>query len=269
MDAAPGDTDREQAGRLCRLDVEGRVADVRSLFRRGTHPVEREQERLRIRFVPRSLVAADDRLEEMRDRNARERELDGLASLRGDDSQPPALLFEANEHVVHPRATGELVVQRLVVRAIDVDELVDLVRRESVHLGLETGSTHRRHQHLVGNLCAENLFRGMPHRREDDRARVDHRTVEIEEDNGKLHAIDASYSYATDVRYSPHAGAVGPASALARPSRSGAMRSGGSSSIVPTSVRTMCLRKLFAAISNSSASPRRCHSAARTFRRNA
>src|SRR5437762_3586656 len=126
------------------------------------------------------------------------------------------------------------------MRAINVDELVDLVRREGVHLSLETGPADRSHQLLVGNLCAENLLRGVPHRGEDDRAGVDHGAVEIEEDNGKAHGVDASYSYATDVRYSPQGGAVGPASDLGRPSRSGAMRSGDNSSIVPTSARTMC-----------------------------
>jgi hypothetical protein len=41
----------------------------------------------------------------------------------------------------------------------------------------------------------------------------------------------------------------------------GASSSGGRSSIVPTSVRTMCRRKLLAVSSSSSASPRRCQTA--------
>src|SRR5712691_4678322 len=74
--------------------------------------------------------------------------------------------------------------------------------------------------------------------------------------------------YSTRSRYRPHGGAVRPASLRAPLSSSGAMRSGGSATIVPTSVRTMCLRKLSAVISNTSASPWRCHAAAVTFRRN-
>ena len=138
------------------------------------------------------LVAADDRLEEMRDRNARERELDGLAPLRGDDPQPPAFVLQPNQHVVHPRAADELVVQRLVVRAIDVDQLVDLVRRKGVHLCLETRPADRSHQLLVRDLGAEDLLCRMSHRGEDDRAGVDHRAVEIEEDDRKTHLFDAS-----------------------------------------------------------------------------
>src|SRR5439155_22294284 len=93
-------------------------------------PLKSAEQRSRVWLVSGCHVAADDRLEEMRDQNASERELDGLAPLRGDDPQPPALVLQPNEHVVHPRAADELVVQRLVVRAIDVDQLVDLVRRK-------------------------------------------------------------------------------------------------------------------------------------------
>jgi hypothetical protein len=192
MDAAPGHADREQTRSLCRLDVERRVTDVSGLTRACAHPLEREQQGLRIGLVPRRLVSADDRLEQMSDRNPREGKLDGLAPLCGDDPQPPPLVLQTNQHLVHPRAADELVVQRLVMRAIDVDELVDLVWRESMHLRLETGAADRRHQLLVGNLSSENLLGGVPHRRKDDRAGVDDCAVEIEEDDRKPHAVDAS-----------------------------------------------------------------------------
>ena len=55
----------------------------------------------------------------------------------------------------------------------------------------------------------------------------------------------------------PAGGAVGPPRRAARPSSSRASSSGGRSTIVPTSVRTMWRRKLSAAISSSSTSPRR------------
>src|SRR5204863_7303893 len=110
MDAAPGDADRKQAGGLRRLDVEGRVADVGGLVCAGAEPVEREQQWFRVGLVPRRFVAADNRLEQVCDRNARERELDRLTPLRGDDSQSPTLVFQPNEHAVHTRAADELVV---------------------------------------------------------------------------------------------------------------------------------------------------------------
>ena len=63
----------------------------------------------------------------------------------------------------------------------------------------------------------------------------------------------------------PQGGAVGPASLRGRPGQQRPpLRSGGRSSIVPTTVRTMWRRNLSAVISSSSASPRRCHAAART-----
>src|SRR5258708_24289455 len=104
MNTAPGDADREEPGSLRGLDVERRVPDVSRLVCTCAHSVESEQKRFRIGLVPGRLVAADNRLEEMRDRNARERELDGLTSLRGDDAQPAAFVLQPNEPVVHPRA---------------------------------------------------------------------------------------------------------------------------------------------------------------------
>ena len=77
--------------------------------------------------------------------------------------------------------------QRLVVRAVHRDQLLDTIGCECVHLGLEPGSAHRGHELLVGHLRTEHLFRRMPHRGEDDRAGVDHRAVEIEEYDRKTH----------------------------------------------------------------------------------
>ena len=118
----------------------------------------------------------------------RERELDGRAALRGHDAEPAALLVQPHEHVLHPGAGLELVVERLVVRAVDVDEPLDVVGRERLHLRLEAGPADRLHQLLVGVVAAEHLARRVPHRGEDDRAGVDDGAVEVEEDGLEPHA---------------------------------------------------------------------------------
>jgi hypothetical protein len=48
------------------------------------------------------------------------------------------------------------------------------------------------HQLLVAVFAAEHLAGRVPHRREDDRGRVDDGAVEIEEDDGKAHHGDSS-----------------------------------------------------------------------------
>src|SRR5919197_1807956 len=106
--------------------------------------------------------------------------------------EPAAFLPQLDQHIVHPLAAGEVVVKRLVVRAVDADELVDAVGRELEHLRLETGPSDRGHQLLGGRLDAQHLAGGVPHRGEDDRAGVDNRAVEVEENDWKPHAADAS-----------------------------------------------------------------------------
>ncbi len=138
--------------------------------------------------MPFRLVAADDGLEEVAERDVGERELDRLAPFRRHDPEPPALVVQPREHVLHPRAGLELVVQRLVVGAVDVDELLDPVGRERVHLRLEPRPADGLHQLLVGVLTAEHLASRVPHRGEDDRAGVDHGAVEVEEDGLEPHA---------------------------------------------------------------------------------
>ena len=92
-----------------------------------------------------------------------------------------------------PKQSCEALVERLVVGAIDADELLDvLLASEHVHLRLEARPADRRHQHLVGDLPAEHRPGGMAHRREDDPAGVDDGAVEVEEDDGEAHSFDAS-----------------------------------------------------------------------------
>ena len=93
--------------------------------------------------------------------------------------------MQPQEDVLHAGARLELVVQRLVVGAVDADELVDPLGREDLHLRLEPGAADGLHQLRVPEVAAEHLARRVPHRREDDRAGVDDGAVEIEEDDGE------------------------------------------------------------------------------------
>ena len=73
------------------------------------------------------------------------------------------------------------------MRAVDVDEPVDVVGRERVHLRLEARPADGLEQLLVGVVAAEHLARRVPHRREDDRAGVDDGAVEVEENGLEAH----------------------------------------------------------------------------------
>src|SRR5947208_3665533 len=75
VDPAPRHCDGEHPRRLRGPDVERRVPDVGRSGRVGAEALRREQERLRVGLVPLGLVAADDRLEQVAERHAVEREL--------------------------------------------------------------------------------------------------------------------------------------------------------------------------------------------------
>src|SRR4051794_32007171 len=75
--ASPVDADREDAGRLRRAHVEGRVADVCRLLGPRAEQLERLQDRLGVRLVALGVVRGDDDVEVALDRAAREGEVDG------------------------------------------------------------------------------------------------------------------------------------------------------------------------------------------------
>ena len=187
VDAAPRDGDGVHPGCLRRADVEGRVADVGRRGGIGSEALGPEKKRLGIRLVTLGLVAADDHLEEMAERDDRERELSRVAPLGGDDAEPPAFGVQPREHALHPDARLELVVERDVVCAIDVHQLVArsgsmasicASRPGPPTVFISSSSVYSR---------AEHLARGVAHRREDDRAGVDDRAVEVEENGRKSH----------------------------------------------------------------------------------
>ena len=82
--------------------------------------------------------------------------------------------------------------ERLVVLAVAGDEIVDAVPVEQPHLLDQAGAADRTPELLVGDVAPEHRLRGMSHRRDDDRAGVDHGAVEVEEDDREAHALDRS-----------------------------------------------------------------------------
>ena len=105
------------------------------------------------------------------------------------------------------------------------DELVDPVRRERRHLRVEAGPADRPHQLLVAVLAAEHLTGRVPHRREDDRGRVDDVPSRSKRTTGKRHPATASYGNRRRDR-APTAARSRPRRARSRPSSSGAISSG-------------------------------------------
>ena len=80
--------------------------------------------------------------------------------------------------------------QWLVVGSVRLHELVDAVGVEITHLRDQPGPTDGGADELLVGLTAEHGHRGVPHRGQDDRPRVDQGAVEIEEDDGVPHAAD-------------------------------------------------------------------------------
>ena len=81
-------------------------------------------------------------------------------------------------------------------QAIVLEDYVEVRPENEGHLRtlldagrLEAGTTDGPEQLLVGVLAAEHLARRVPHRREDDRAGIDDRAVEIEEDGREPHTL--------------------------------------------------------------------------------
>ena len=102
-------------------------------------------------------------------------------------AEPPALLLQRRQHVGHAGALGQLGVQRLVVLAVAGDELVDAVGVDQAHLLDQARAADGAPELLVRDLAAEHGLRRVAHRRDDDRAGVDHGAVEVEEDDREAH----------------------------------------------------------------------------------
>ena len=158
MDAAPGDADRVDAGVLRCGDVERRVADVGGVVGVGAEPLERDEDLIRIRLAARRLVGADDEVERVAEAERLDRELDDVVALRADDPDLAALGVELLEQVEHPRERLELRVERRVVLAVGMRELVGLLRVELAHLLSRCPAPTRAISTSSGNSVPSTVF---------------------------------------------------------------------------------------------------------------
>ena len=189
MPPQPTATAKRPAG-PCRADVERRVADVGRVGRVGVEPCERLEQRVGVWLVALRVLGADHDVHRVaQDREAVEREPDGAQALRRHDPERPALLAESREQREDADERLELGVERLVVRPVHVDELVDAFGVEVAHLRDQAGAADRGPDGLLVRLPAEDGQRRVLHRGEDDRPRVDQRPVEVEEDDGEAHRL--------------------------------------------------------------------------------
>ena len=150
---------------------------------------------------------------------------------------------------------------------------------EIAHLRHEPRPSDRCTDAILVRLDAEHGQRSVTHRRQDDRPRVDEGAVEVEEDDGVAHDGDRRGAArpppddrppverrVLDPFEDERVCGRGEARLGARsPSSNGS--SSIPSSIVPTSVRTMCRRNASAVIVKWSSSPRRSQPAAMIVRR--
>ena len=150
---------------------------------------QRLEHRVGIGLVALGVVGADEHVGELAEkRQAREGELDGGDALGGHDPELVAAAAELEQQLGDPVECLERRVERLVVGAVHVDELVDPVGVEVVHLRDQAGPADRGAHELLVRLAAEHGHRGVAHRGDDDRPRVDQGAVEIEEDDAVAHA---------------------------------------------------------------------------------
>jgi len=147
-------------------------------------------ERSRVGLVPLGVVGADDDVEETLQGQVGEGESHRLAALRGDHAEPATLLLQDAEHAGHARAFGQLRVKGLVVLAVAGDEVLYAVGVDQAHLLDQAGAAHGSAELLVGDVAVEDGLRRVSHRRDDDRAGVDHGAVEVEEDDREAHLFD-------------------------------------------------------------------------------
>ena len=143
--------------------------------------------------MPLGVVVSDDHLELLRKPGeASEGEGHRPMPLRGHDPESAALRAKLREHVHHAVEGLQGLVQRIVVLAVDLDELVDATGPQLLHLRDEALAADGRGELRVPDVAVEHGTNGVLHGREDDRPGVDQRAVEVEEDDAKAHALDAS-----------------------------------------------------------------------------
>ena len=140
-------------------------------------------------LVPVGVLAADDDVEGLQQRQRLEGELHHPAPLRRHEAESPAVGLEAHKGVLHPAAAAQLGVQRLVVLAVDAEELLAARGIERVHHLLEPRPADGGEELLGRDLARQHRAGRMAHGGEDDLARVDDRAVEIEQEHWEAHRL--------------------------------------------------------------------------------
>ena len=157
-----------------------------------TEAPQRLEHRVGLRLVALRVLCSDHDLHRVaQHREPVERELDRAEALRRHDAEPTALVPEHAEQVDDVGERLQPGVERLVVRPVRVDQLVDAVGVEVAHLRDQPRPADRRAHQLLVRFAAEDGERGVLHRGQDDRPGVDQGAVEVEEDD-VAHAVDRS-----------------------------------------------------------------------------
>ena len=178
--------------RPCRRRVEGRVAHEGRLAGLGPEQVERGEHRRRVGLVAFRHVGGDDGVEVGLERQDGEGELDRLAPLRGHDAEPPALALEPGEDVLDPLEGLQLVVERLVVLAVDAHELVHPPLVDGPHLVVDVRAADSRGQLRLGVSTHQHVFVWCLNGREDAWRRRDRVPFEVERHVRITHSADRS-----------------------------------------------------------------------------
>src|SRR5581483_12415807 len=95
---------------------------------------------LGVGLVALGLVAPDDDVEEVSERQAGKGKLDRRAALRRHDAEPVTAVAQLLEHGLDPEEALERLVERLVVLAVDTNELGRPAGAERLHLRFEPGA---------------------------------------------------------------------------------------------------------------------------------
>jgi len=188
VDPTPTDRDGEDTGRLGGGDVERRIPDVHRVLGRAAEPLDGEEDGFGIGLVPLRVLEADDDVEGARKRRkARECQPDGAVALGRDDPELSALHLQPGEQREQIVECLERLVQPVVVVLVRLQQFVGVLRVDRRHLRDDALAADGHLQLGRRDLAAENRADCVLHRREDDRAGVDQRPVEVEEDDPKSH----------------------------------------------------------------------------------
>jgi hypothetical protein len=188
VDPTPRYGDRSDARGLCGLDVERRVADIDRVVCARAEVLERDQQRVGVRLVPRRVLGADGDIEEPAElRQHLEGERERRPPLRRDDRQATPLRGQPLECVEDPRARLELVVEPRVVGAVDLDQLLHAGGVDRLHLLAEPRAADRREKLVLRNFPAQDGSRRVLEGGEDHRPGVDQGAVEVEQNGAVTH----------------------------------------------------------------------------------